>query len=117
MITRGYCSYPGPVIRLLFRPEFAEIAGLMVRPESALSDGPSDGPSDGLSDEPSNISPLVYVGFGVAAAGLIVGAVTGGLALSAASDAKEGCDANNNCPSDPPMRSIASRPSLNIGAK
>lgn len=44
----------------------------------------------------SKISPLVFAGFGVGAAGLIAGAVTGGLALSKAKDVHEVCP-DNKC--------------------
>jgi tetratricopeptide (TPR) repeat protein len=43
-----------------------------------------------------SLSPLVYAGFGTAAVGLVVGSVTGVLALSKASTAKQGC-ANGEC--------------------
>jgi tetratricopeptide (TPR) repeat protein len=42
------------------------------------------------------LSTLVYAGFGTAAVGLVVGSVTGVLALSKASTAKQGC-ANGEC--------------------
>ena len=42
-------------------------------------------------------SPLVYAGFGIGAAGLLAGGITGGLSLSKASDAKAGC-VDNHCP-------------------
>jgi hypothetical protein len=44
-------------------------------------------------------SPLVYIGFGVGAAGIAVGSVTGLMSLSRASSAKERCD-GNQCPPD-----------------
>ncbi len=53
--------------------------------------GPDRGKSGGLS-------PLVLVGFGVGAAGLIAGAVTGGLSLSKTSTIRKQCDANGICP-------------------
>jgi hypothetical protein len=40
------------------------------------------------------VSPLVYAGFGVGGAGLVVGSVTGLLSLARASDAKQFCDGN-----------------------
>lgn len=40
-----------------------------------------------------SMSPLVFVGFGVAAAGAAVGTITGIMALGAGSDAKEACPA------------------------
>jgi hypothetical protein len=45
----------------------------------------------GTADEGSRTSPLVYVGFGVAAAGVIVGGVTGVLTLSKGSTLKDAC--------------------------
>ena len=48
----------------------------------------------------SATSPLAYVGFGVGAAGLVVGAISGVLAIDAASAAREGCDADNICPTE-----------------
>ena len=51
---------------------------------------------------PSDSSPgeaVTWIGFSVAGAGLILGAIAGGAALSAASAAEEGCDADANCPS------------------
>lgn len=47
---------------------------------------------------PAKTSPLVYAGFGVGAAGLLVGGVSGVLSLGKASDAKGQCD-GNRCPS------------------
>jgi hypothetical protein len=59
--------------------------------EESLAPRPSE-------DKPSSrVSPLVYVGFGSAAAFAIVGGVTGVLAFSRANRAKEGCD-GNLCP-------------------
>ena len=46
---------------------------------------------------PSGTDPLVYVGFGVAGAGVLVGGVTGFMALSKASSAKDGCT-DSRCP-------------------
>jgi hypothetical protein len=42
----------------------------------------------------THVSPLVYIGFGVGAVGLVVGSVTGVLSLSKASSAEEQCDGN-----------------------
>jgi hypothetical protein len=41
---------------------------------------------------------LALVAFGVGGAGLVVGAITGVIALGKASDLKDKCDANKNCP-------------------
>jgi hypothetical protein len=43
-------------------------------------------------------SPLVYIGFGVGAAGLAVGSVAGALSLSKASSAKENCQGSSCTP-------------------
>jgi hypothetical protein len=45
----------------------------------------------------TQLDPLVYVGFGVAGAGVLVGSVTGVMALSKASSAKDGCN-DSRCP-------------------
>jgi tetratricopeptide (TPR) repeat protein len=52
--------------------------------------------SPARADDGRGLSPLVYAGFGTAAVGLVVGSVTGVLALSKASTAKQGC-ANGEC--------------------
>jgi hypothetical protein len=57
---------------------------------------PSDEPPP-AAPELKKTSPLVWIGFGSAAAFIVVGAVTGGLAFSRASSAKEGCD-GTRCP-------------------
>jgi hypothetical protein len=53
--------------------------------------------SSGGDDEPT-ISPLVYAGFAVAGAGIVVGAITGGISLSIYSSVKEDCDDAGRCP-------------------
>jgi hypothetical protein len=53
-------------------------------------------PGEAAPAPSSKISPLVFAGFGVGAAGLIVGAVTGGIALSKAKDVHEVCP-DNKC--------------------
>ena len=74
---------PAPPVapKPLAQPSAAPVAA--TKPESAPA------PS-------SRISPLVFVGFGVGAAGLITGAVTGGIALSKATDVHEVCP-DNKC--------------------
>jgi hypothetical protein len=54
-------------------------------PSPATPEGPSSGAGGGLN-------PLFFVGVGVAGAGLIVGAVTGGLAMGKASSANSACN-------------------------
>ena len=44
-----------------------------------------------LAAERTQVSPLVWAGFGVAAVGVVVGAITGAKALSAGSDAETAC--------------------------
>lgn len=59
-------------------------------------------PADEASVIPSHgvkLHPLVYVGAGVGGAGLLVGLVTGGLALSAKGDLSDRCS-NNSCGPD-----------------
>jgi hypothetical protein len=53
---------------------------------------PAAEPAD--TGKKKSLSPLVYVGFGVGGAGLIVGTVTGILSMSATSSAKEHCTGN-----------------------
>jgi hypothetical protein len=55
-------------------------------------------PSEPAPVTPHNHTP-VYVAFGVSAAGLIVGAVSGGLAMSKNSDLAAVCNADHDCPS------------------
>lgn len=59
--------------------------------EIALSFAPADG------DEAAGWSPLFFVGAGVAGVGLIVGAVTGGLALSESAALDEQCPDRTRC--------------------
>ena len=46
----------------------------------------------------SSNKTLAIVAFGVGGAGLVVGAITGAIALGKAGDLKDKCDANKNCP-------------------
>jgi hypothetical protein len=56
------------------------------------------------------ISPLVYAGAAIAGAGLVVGAITGGVSLAAASDAKVTCpEGSTICARDPDAESAAAR--------
>ena len=52
--------------------------------------------------EPGGISPLVWAGVGIAGAGVIVGAITGGLSLADAADAKNLCGAGTTGTCQPP---------------
>lgn len=53
----------------------------------------------------SKISPLVFAGFGVGAAGLIVGAVTGGFSLANAASVHKTCP-DNKCPTEAARKSV-----------
>jgi len=50
------------------------------------------------SSASADLSPLVWVGFGVGAVGIIVGSITGGLSLSAAAELEDACEADGRCP-------------------
>ena len=59
----------------------------------------SSSPNDSDATRGTHLSPLVFVGFGLAAVGVGVGTVTGILALSKASDAKSQCEGTRCSPS------------------
>jgi len=67
-----------------------------IRPTDAASvPPPKSPPPDPPAD--TKTSPLVYAGFGVAAAGVVVGSVAGVVSLQKTSKAKEDCD-GDDCP-------------------
>ena len=68
-------------------------------PGAAAAAGPPPPGDAGTPAESSSVSPLVYIGFGVGGAGLVVGAVTGVMSLSQTSELKDQCP-NNQCPAD-----------------
>lgn len=74
---------------------FAKEDGTPVAAPPSAATTPTEAPPRPLPA--AGRSPLVYVGFGVAAVGFVAGGVTGGLALSKASDAKVGC-VDQRCP-------------------
>ena len=47
-----------------------------------------------MTAEPDTLWPMVWIGYGLAGAGLVVGSITGGISLSSASEAKELCGPN-----------------------
>jgi hypothetical protein len=53
----------------------------------------------------TSLWPMVWAGFGVAGAGVIIGAVTGGLSLKDASETKEACEPGDPtlCPDEAPL--------------
>ncbi|MBW2457789.1 MAG: hypothetical protein JRI68_25010 [Deltaproteobacteria bacterium] len=60
----------------------------------AAQEGFDPGPDLGEPDdgEPADLWPVVYAGFGVAAVGVMVGAITGAISLDAAAQAKDYCE-------------------------
>lgn len=69
------------------------------RREVLLSFAPDPAPQPPPTPAPAgtNIHVLTYVGFGLAGAGVIVGAVTGGLSLSKTSDLEAACPSHQQC--------------------
>jgi hypothetical protein len=61
---------------------------------SGAGSGPAAGGGGG------GVSPLVYIGFGVGAAGIIAGAVTGAISLGQTSTLKDECGKGGACPRD-----------------
>lgn len=57
---------------------------------------PPPPPPDEPEEASGGISPLVWIGFGVGGAGLILGGITGGIAAGKASDLKDSCP-DNQC--------------------
>lgn len=59
-----------------------------------------------LEPAPTSLWPMVWTGYGVAGAGVIIGSVTGAMSLSQASEVKERCgDDPTNCPEGVPVDS------------
>jgi len=83
--------------------ELAEGEDKVVEIDLAPAPAPPEAPKDEPKETPEpppppkGTSPLVWIGFGSAAAFLVAGGVTGALAFSRASSAKDGCD-GNRCP-------------------
>ncbi len=73
-----------------------EVATLAPPKVPAKFDEPPPPPID-TTPPPKKLSPLVFVGFGLAGAGLVAGSVTGLMSLSKASSAKSSC-IDNKCP-------------------
>ncbi|MFO0592854.1 MAG: PEGA domain-containing protein, partial [Polyangiaceae bacterium] len=65
-------------------------ASASVAPSGTATVAPAPGPQ---------IKPLTFITLGVAGAGLVVGAITGGITLGAAGDLKKRCP-DNHCPND-----------------
>ncbi len=59
----------------------------------------TDHPTPPIDDEPAGVSPWVYVGFGVGAAGLLVGTITGIVTLTRSSSLEDECP-EYQCPAD-----------------
>ena len=76
----------------------AENVTLKLSPETATESALAPSPPPQQDELASGgTSPLVYVGFGVGAAGIVVGSVTGIMSLSKTSSVKDQCD-GNRCP-------------------
>ncbi len=60
-----------------------------------IPEGAAGGTDDGSSYQ---VSPLVYIGFGVGLAGIVVGSIAGVVSLNAAADAKDQCYDDDTCP-------------------
>ncbi len=57
-----------------------------------------------LDEAPTTLWPMVYVGYGIAGAGLLVGAITGALSLRDAQTVKDACDGSGDtCPNGVPI--------------
>jgi hypothetical protein len=68
-----------------------DVSGLAPEPE------PTVPPKELPPEESSGTNPLVYIGFGIAGVGVVVGSVTGVMALSKKSSVDEQC-VDNRCP-------------------
>jgi len=82
-----------------------EVTLRLVTDEAVLApppEPPPKAPPPAPPPEPAQrkVSPLVFVGFGTAAVGLIVGAITGGLSLAKTSDTKAAHCTGNACTPD-----------------
>lgn len=65
-------------------------------PPPVVAVTPTPAPVETVAADPGTLSPLVYIGFGTAAAGAIVGGITGAMALSASGKADELCGAGSS---------------------
>ena len=68
-------------------------------PDPDPAPDPTPAPIPKPPTDEGGISPLVFIGFGIAGAGAIVGGITGGIALSKASDLEDACP-NKVCAED-----------------
>lgn len=74
-----------------------EVPLVFAMPAKTITPEPTPPPAPVVDTAPSHTSPLVYVGFGVAGVGIVVGSVTGALAMSSASSLKSSCT-DGRCP-------------------
>lgn len=82
-------------VKLTLTPDGKAPKPAVVKPGDPKRDPAAEPPAD--TAQPRVISPLVFVGFGLGGAGLIAGGVTGLLAITKASSAKDQC-VGNVCP-------------------
>jgi hypothetical protein len=94
----GYESFERPIEISAGIPTSLTVT-LVVQPTAPAStqvESVSRRPSADVGPAP-RLSPLVYAGFGLAAAGVVVGSITGGLAIAKASTVGSQCH-NSDCP-------------------
>jgi hypothetical protein len=85
------------VTELLLAP--GETRSLTLTVEGAPMAGPAPAPAPATTSASArSLGPLGYVGFGLAGAGLVVGTVTGLLAINKSSQLRDGCRSDGNCP-------------------
>ena len=118
LLTHTYPVDPGWHVVVASSPGFTErqlrvkvgqgetVKVILVLEPTRSEDGGTAAKGPSGDEGHSDIHPLVWVGFSSAAAGVVVGAISGGLSLNAASSAKEGC-VEQQCPAE--NSSIADR--------
>ncbi len=81
-------------------PDTTEPGAAKESPTAALApDSPAPDSQPPKSAESATVSPLVWVGFGIGAVGLVLGSITGGVSFSQAQELQDTC-ADNTCPSN-----------------
>jgi len=90
---------PGPheVIVRVDGKQVAQETVTIVERENRVVTIPIDASLLPQDDSEQGVSPLVWVGFGVAAGGLLIGTINGAVALASASEAKDYCQPDGTC--------------------